>query len=273
MRGYRRRARRYERLHGEIFSGTEQERLRKALRQALESVEEPPPESKLKVLDFGCGSGNATRHLVGLDAEVLAADVSPAFLEMIDRQFGDDDVRTVAINGLDLGPLGDSSVDMAVAYSVLHHVPDYLAALEELCRVVRPGGVLLIDHEAGPAEWNGDPELTTFRTEVLAHQRGRSKPLRRFLQVAHYRALGSHYLLLARRRLGNPRYWPEGDIHVWPDDHIDWDAVEKVLDRNGYEVVVRDDYLLYRQGTPEPLYQEFRHRTADVRMIMARRTS
>jgi ubiquinone/menaquinone biosynthesis C-methylase UbiE len=269
VRGYRRNFRSYERRHGEIFNPREQSRLRRTLERALGEVEDG--DRQPRVLDFGCGSGNVTSHLLDCGARVVAADISPSFLTYVQRRYAGQPVEPLALNGRDLDGLPDGSVDAAVAYSVLHHIPDYLKALRELCRVVRPGGVLVIDHEAAPREYSGDPDLAAFRARVVEHERAQPKSLRRFLDPWHYRSLSSHYLLHLRRRLGNPRYWPEGDIHIWPDDHIEWERVEEVMRDADFEVVAREDYLLYRSGTPEPLYEEYRTKTADVRLLVARR--
>lgn len=271
VRGYRRGARHYERIHGEIFNPREQSRLHGALARMLGEVREMEDRARPRVLDFGCGSGNVTQHLLELGSTVLAADVSASFLDMVEQRFGGQPVETMQLNGRDLAGLPDASVDAAVAYSVLHHIPDYLHAVQELCRVVRPGGTVLIDHEAAPSEYDGDAELAAFRAQVVEHERSLPKRAGRFLDPWHYRTLAHHHLTQLRRRLGNPRYWPEGDIHVWPDDHIEWDDVERVLRGGGCEVVVRDDYLLYRAGVPDHLYETYRERTADVRMMLARR--
>jgi len=271
IRGYRRTARRYERLHGEIFNEREQARLREALRRMIDEIAPRTGSDAARVLDFGCGSGNVTQHLVELGARVVAADVSPEFLDLVRRRFSDSPVDTFELNGRDLAGVADGSVDAAVTYSVLHHIPDYLHAVEELCRVVRVGGTLLIDHEAAPREWVDDPALAEFRARVLEHDRAQPKPLGRFLDPRHYRTLGRHHLIQLRRRFGIPRYWPEGDIHIWPDDHIEWDEIERVLRERGFESVAAEDYLLYREGTPDVLYERYRHLTADVRMLLARR--
>jgi SAM-dependent methyltransferase len=271
IRGYRRTARRYERLHGEIFNRHEQTRLHEALRRMLDEIAASAGADAVRVLDFGCGSGNVTQHLLELGAHVLAADVSPEFLDLVRDRFARRPVDTFELNGRDLAGVADASVDAAVSYSVLHHIPDYLHAVAELCRVVRPGGTLLIDHEAAPREWEGDPALAEFRARVLEHERARPKRLDRFVDPWHYRTLGRHHLTRLRRRFGNPRYWPEGDIHIWPDDHIEWDEIENVLRERGLEPIAGEDYLLYREGTPDVLYESYRHLTADVRMLLARR--
>lgn len=271
VRGYRRTARRYERLHGEIFNEREQARLHGALRRLLAEAGARADERPPRVLDFGCGSGNVTQHLLELGATVVAADVSPAFLKLVRSRFAGRPVDTFELNGRDLGGLADASVDAAVSYSVLHHIPDYLHAVRELCRVVCRGGVVLIDHEAAPREYEGDPALVEFRARVTEHERAQPKRLARFVDPWHYRTLARHHLTQLRRRFGDPRYWPEGDIHIWPDDHIEWDEIERVMRESGCEPIASEDYLLHREGTPDVLYERYSRLTADVRMLLARR--
>ena len=131
IRKYRRAHRRYERNHPEIFNQVEQGRLREELERATAEVR--TKRRPLRALDLGCGSGNVTRHLVELEMEVVAADVSPHFLRQIEQRFGTGGrVSTLRINGQDLREIASGSFDLVCAYSVLHHVPNYLAMVEEL---------------------------------------------------------------------------------------------------------------------------------------------
>jgi hypothetical protein len=73
------------------------------------------------------------------------------------------------------------------------------------------------------------------------------------------------------RRLANPRYKREGDIHVWPDDHIEWDKIEQILKARDFEVVHRRDYLLFKAIYDLRVYNEYRDRCADERVLICRR--
>src|SRR5205814_1793893 len=145
VRAYSRAHRRYERPHPEIFNDVEQARLGVGLESAVRAIASAPAAPR--ALDLGCGTGNLTAHLVALGAKVVAADVSPQFLAVVQRRYRNEDVTTLRVSGVDLAALEDGSVDLAAAYSVLHHVPDYLGMVAELVRVVRPGGVVYLDHE------------------------------------------------------------------------------------------------------------------------------
>jgi SAM-dependent methyltransferase len=260
--------RRYERRHGEIFNDLEQDRLRHSLGQALAELRtgcERP-----RALDFGCGTGNLSRHLLELGCEVVAADIAPAFLQALEQRHRDDDLRSFRLNGRDLTGLEDSTFDVVGSYSVLHHIPDYLGAVSELMRVLRPGGVLYIDHEADERFWAEDAAYEDFRREVDAAMQAQPKRLRRFLDRQHYRDIAT-YWHDAFRRLFNPRYMAEGDIHVWPDDHLEWAKIEAVVAEEGGETLWRHDYLLYRSWYPREVWQRYQERTTDTRTYVARK--
>lgn len=254
-------SRKYDRLHGDIFNEVEQERLRNALKIAAEAVE--TGVRPIRALDYGCGSGNLTRHLIELGIHTVSADISEGFLELIRRNFSQTGLSDVlAINGKDLACVDDASFDMVATYSVLHHVPDYLGIVAEMCRVVKPGGVIYIDHEVVESYYDRTPEYVEFLRRARPRVNWR-RYLRLLLDVGGYK----HVV----RRLLNPRYKREGDIHVWPDDHIEWDRIEKLLISKGCEIVLKEDYLLCKSIYDIDVYNEYKDKCADERLLIVRK--
>jgi ubiquinone/menaquinone biosynthesis C-methylase UbiE len=249
-------ATRYEQTHDEIFNDFEQSRLKEALGRAKAAI--ATGADRPQALDFGCGSGNLTRRLLGLGFEVVAADVSRRFLDLVERRHRDDAVTVCQLDGTGLGEMADDGFDLAAAYSVLHHVPDYLAAVAEMARVIRPGGILYIDHEHSPGYWEEDPVYSEFvRT-------GRRFDWRKFLEPHNY------YGKL-RRALIDPKYSNEGDIHVWPDDHVEWGDIDRCLADRGFEPLFAEDYLVYRAGYRPDAYARYRSRCTDMRVAAWRK--
>ncbi len=249
----------YDKRHTEINNDIEQQRLRTALQQAhdcIDNVERLPV-----ALDFGCGTGNLTRHLVDIGFRVTAADVTPSFVELA-TAYDPSSTTGFRLNGKDLNGLADDTFDLVATYSVLHHVPDYLAAVRELVRVTRPGGLIVIDHEASPEYWLSSSILDEFRAIVK-----RPFSLRAFLP----KLASPAWYLKKIRLLMNPRYAEEGDIHVWPDDHIEWDEIQRILEETGASIVDIDDYLLYQPHYPLDVYDRYRNRCTDMRLLIARK--
>lgn len=103
---------------------------------ALRAVSAAAPES---VLEVGCGPGDfAALVAAETGAEVVAVDVSPRMVEL--ARSGGVDARIGDVQEL---PFGDATFDVAVAGWMLYHVPDLGRGLDELARVLRPGGRLV----------------------------------------------------------------------------------------------------------------------------------
>jgi ubiquinone/menaquinone biosynthesis C-methylase UbiE len=259
IRAHDRVARTYERRHGEIYNVIEQARLQEALKRALALVQ-TDSTPKLAV-DFGCGAGNLTSHLSSLGCDVLACDVSEGFLDLIASRRYQTAVTPVRLNGGDLSNIDDDSADLVAAYSVLHHVPDYLGMVAEMVRVLKPGGVLFIDHELCAEMWTPSPERAAFLSEVAKVS---GTWWRKYLALENY----TNWFIW---KFVNPRYRSEGDIHVFADDHIEWDKVADTLTDAGAEIVDDRDYLLFRRGYRAETYERFRNRLHDMKALTARK--
>ena len=242
----------YERIHGEIYNPREQARLAGELRDAVKFA--PRIGGRPVALDFGCGAGNLTAHLLDAGCEVISSDVSGKFLELVQKRFG---VRTFKLNGLDLSGLECESVDVVATYSVLHHVPDYLGILDEFVRVLRPGGVLYIDHETSSNVWREDIVYREFQQAMRERE-----------SIDWWKFLNPYnYVDFVIRATVNPRYRREGDIHVFADDHIEWEAISNRL--SGCCSVLRDrSYLLFKRGFSEKVYEQYSNRTADMQLMV-----
>src|SRR5690606_28567949 len=143
------------------------------------------------------------------------------------------DITTATIDGESLSVFPADSFDLVVTYSVLHHIPDYARAVEEMIRVSKPGGLIYIDHERSDDFWNAHPELQTFYAQQKLYVF--TKRLKRLLRPVWY--------VNRFRRFINPRFQAEGDIHVFPDDHIEWSVIKKIFEQNGVDVFFESTYL------------------------------
>ncbi len=96
----------------------------------------------LRWLDVGCGTGAlGDAVLTGADpASVLGVDPSPAYLAAAAARI-DDPRLTFRVGDAASLPVPDASVDRAVCGLVLNFVPDAVAAVREMGRVLAPGGV------------------------------------------------------------------------------------------------------------------------------------
>lgn len=104
-----------------------------------------PPQAGPRVLDFGCGTGDFARVLVGMGYRVVGADVSHLFVrDALDRHGGNPDLAFVQSDPGPHLPFADGAFDAVTAINVVEHVEAPQAMLEQLARVLRPGGVLVL---------------------------------------------------------------------------------------------------------------------------------
>jgi len=112
-------------------------------RLILESLERELPDWREKeILDAGCGTGAILQRL-GNPNKNVGVDLAPEAISLCRRR-GLNNVRQADIMAL---PFGDASFDAVICASVLYHqwVQDPGGALRELHRVLRPGGLLLVN--------------------------------------------------------------------------------------------------------------------------------
>ena len=97
-----------------------------------------------KVLDAGCGEGTNTRIFARRGARITGVDLSDKMLEFaraeeLREPLG---IRYVHTSYTDLGVFEAGSFDAVVSTMALMDGPDFPAAMREVARVLRPGGML-----------------------------------------------------------------------------------------------------------------------------------
>jgi SAM-dependent methyltransferase len=103
------------------------------------------------LLDLGCGFGRHAYEAAKRGASVVALDSADGELQEVRNTFGamadDGQVTTDSLAGAVQGdgtrlPFDDATFDRIIASEVLEHIPDDVAAISELSRVLKPGGTL-----------------------------------------------------------------------------------------------------------------------------------
>jgi ubiquinone/menaquinone biosynthesis C-methylase UbiE len=100
-----------------------------------------PVEAGDVVLDLGCGSGYAARALrEAADADrAYGLDGAPEMVRNA-REYTDDPRVSFVVGDFQSLPFADDSLDHAFSMEAFYYAPDPVGALEELRRVLRPGG-------------------------------------------------------------------------------------------------------------------------------------
>lgn len=96
------------------------------------------------VLDAGCGTGLILNRVESELRSVVGMDLSMGMLNKAQSRPVSTARRLVQGSLTDL-PFADASFDAAYSFKVLAHIPDIQQAVQELARVVRPGGHLILE--------------------------------------------------------------------------------------------------------------------------------
>src|SRR5205085_229663 len=101
------------------------------------------PLAEKAALDVGCGSGRWSRWLTQQGARVIGVDATEAMLQAARAAAPGIDFRHMSATALEFPA---ASFDLAVCITVIQHLQpaEQLLAIAEICRVVRPGGHLVV---------------------------------------------------------------------------------------------------------------------------------
>lgn len=116
----------------------------------LETLLSEPVRDR-SVLDYGCGTGDWGLMLAGEGARVTFLDLSPVAIQVALRRAAASDVvvRGVARDASDLSCFPDEEFDLIYGSAAVHHTLKYPNALDELLRVLRPAGRLVLAETYG----------------------------------------------------------------------------------------------------------------------------
>jgi 2-polyprenyl-6-hydroxyphenyl methylase/3-demethylubiquinone-9 3-methyltransferase len=92
------------------------------------------------LVDLGCGAGLLAPHLAGKGYRHLGVDLMGSALAQAVAH-GVEGIRADVARV----PLRDGCADVVSAGELLEHVPDRVAVVAEACRLLRPGGLLVLD--------------------------------------------------------------------------------------------------------------------------------
>lgn len=100
------------------------------------------PFVKGKLLDFGCGDGQFLHMISKYCESSYGVDVSETAIEKALSKYPDLKFAALSENGAT--DFSDNSFDTICAIDILEHIVDVESTLEELQRILKPGGNLLI---------------------------------------------------------------------------------------------------------------------------------
>jgi ubiquinone/menaquinone biosynthesis C-methylase UbiE len=142
--------------------------LRRKMQPAEDFVQAAGIKPGMRVLEIGCGSGAYTTHVaraVGPEGALEALDIQPAMLAQLEKKLSHpefEDIDNITLHEADAYhlPFEDGKLDLVYLITVLPEIPDQGRALNEIFRVLKPGGILAV------AELLFDPDYPLKSTTI-----------------------------------------------------------------------------------------------------------
>jgi SAM-dependent methyltransferase len=119
----------------------------------------------LQILDVGCGTGLNMRYL-GRYGGVTGADLSTEGLHYC-RTRGH---RRLVLTPLERLPFAEDTFDLVTALDIMEHLDDDLIGFEEIRRVLKPGGRVIVLVPAYRFLWSLQDEVSHHRRRYIAPQ-------------------------------------------------------------------------------------------------------
>lgn len=189
------------------------------------------------VVDIGCGPGNIYATLKGKPKLLIGIDVAPKSLELAN----DLGYTSVLADATSL-PFISGFADVVTLNAALHHCENMGAVLAEAARLVKPGGILITDH---------DPQLSAWDYQGIAKLLWNSRKL-------IYRITGRGF-----HKTQSQQFWGLAcEIHHKPGHGVSNALFSDTLEPLGFRVSVfphnhelGEEVLAGKKGLPELKYQ------------------
>ncbi|HWM26927.1 MAG TPA: class I SAM-dependent methyltransferase [Woeseiaceae bacterium] len=116
------------------------------LKDKLEQIYEPCRDpTSIRVLDIGCSVGVQARLWARDGYPVTAIDYDAGLIDIARQRSEAAGIdASFQVGSAEAIPSGDGQFDICLAIELLEHVDDWQRCLDEFCRVLKPGGVLLL---------------------------------------------------------------------------------------------------------------------------------
>lgn len=160
------------------------------------------PRPEWRVLDVATGGGHTALAVAPHVREVVASDLTPEMIQAARRFIASKGITNVSYREADATalPFGEGEFDMVTCRIAPHHFPDVPRFVEEMHRVLRPGGVAIVIDNVVPEEPVAAEYINRFeRMRDPSHNRSHSESdWMRVFQEAGFHDIHAEFFRKAR---------------------------------------------------------------------------
>lgn len=157
----------YQTAMRQVLQEVRQSRIGRIGLRIMRRVRKPPLKKVGTVLDIGCSSGDYLAYLRSLGWEVYGVELDEGAARYAREHFGIDVRAGSAEHTLNEFP--DRSFDVVTMWHVLEHLFDPSLVLAEVHRILRPGGILMLEMPNVRSLWASMLGEYWFPLEIPRH--------------------------------------------------------------------------------------------------------
>lgn len=177
------------------------------LRRKIDTILEMAPFPRgSHLLEVGCANGVYTFELAQLGFQVTGLDLSPECVHVATRlaeQAGLTQVDFTVGDAEDLSQFEDNTFDGVISLSALRYVPNPAKAIQETYRVLRPGGMAVVDFPNKRSPWfNFLKPLLTGQVHIHDHHYTTGQ-IKHMLQEAGFQQVSARRILYTPKTIPN----------------------------------------------------------------------
>ncbi len=104
-------------------------------------------DKDLVILEIGCGNGNGTKLIKKYfePKKIVAIDLDPKMIKIAKKNNIDPSILFSVGDAANLASIPDKSFDAIFDFGIIHHIPNWKDCLQELKRVLKPSGQLILE--------------------------------------------------------------------------------------------------------------------------------
>ena len=157
------------------------------------------------ILEVGCANGPYSIQLTKMGYKITGLDLSPKSIEFAKQWAAREGLNTNFVNGdAEALPFSDNYFDSVISFSALRYLENPQKAINEIFRVLKPGGTAVIDFPNAFSPWFTLIKPMLYKSHIHDHQY-RTWQIVEFMHKAGFENIQTRRILYTPKIIGSSR--------------------------------------------------------------------